>query len=351
MTVQDAAADPLAEWDFELPPERIARHPLARRDSSRLLVVGDTRFDGHVHDLPALLRPGDLLVVNDVRVRRARIAARRESGGAVEVLVLRADAAEAEVLLRPARKLRAGETLLAGPGRIDVVERLDEGRARVRFRPSLAVIEDAVGSVPLPPYLDRAEELADRERYQTVYARESALAAAAAPTAGLHLTPELLADLEARGVERVAVTLEVGLGTFRPLTQQMLARGRLHPERYHVPERTWAAVERAGEEQRRVVAVGTTSVRVLESACGHGSGETDIFLQPGWQPRRVGALLSNFHLPRSSLLMLVAAFAGRERVLAAYAHAVRQGYRFFSYGDACFFPAPAPPPAGSARPG
>ncbi len=344
-------ADPLAAWDFELPPERIARHPLAERDASRLLVVGESLADAQVRDLPALLHPGDLLVVNDVRVRRARLAARRESGGAVEVLVLRADGDEGEVLLRPARKIREGEILVAGPGRVEVIARLDEGRARVRFSPSLDAIEASVGSVPLPPYLDRAEELADRERYQTVYARESALAAAAAPTAGLHLTPALLARLDARGVERVAVTLEVGLGTFRPLTAEMLARGRLHPERYLVPGHTWAAVERAGGEGRRVVAVGTTTVRVLESASGPGPGETDIFLQPGWQPRRVGALLSNFHLPRSSLLMLVAAFAGRERVLAAYAHAVREGYRFFSYGDACFFPAPAPAPAGNAAPG
>lgn len=334
-------ADPLAAWEFDLPPGQIARHPLPERDAARLLVVGEELADRQVREFPALLNPGDLLVVNDVRVRRARLAARRESGGAVEILVLRADGDEAEVLLRPARKIRAGEMLLAGPGKVEVIARLEEGRARVRFSPSLAAVEAAVGSVPLPPYLDRAEELEDRERYQTVYARESALAAAAAPTAGLHLTPHLLGQIDARGVERVAVTLEVGLGTFRPLTPEMLARGRLHPERYLVPGPAWAALERAEREKRRVVAVGTTTVRVLESASGPGPGETDIFLQPGWQPRRVGALLSNFHLPRSSLLMLVAAFAGRERVLGAYAHAVRSGYRFFSYGDASFFPAPA----------
>ncbi len=321
-----------------LPADQVARHPLAQRDGARLLVVDDTLQDRAVTDLPTLLRRGDVVVVNDVRVRKARIAARRDSGGAVEVLVLRADGDVAEVLVRPARKVRVGEVLRAGPGAIRVLEKFDEGRATVQFSPSLDAVEAAVGSVPLPPYLERAAEADDEARYQTIFARPSALAAAAAPTAGLHLSAELLDRLRGVGALVVAVTLEVGLGTFRPLTPQVLARGRLHPERFSVPGETWAAVSAARAEGRRVVAVGTTAVRVLESASGAGPGETDVFLREGWVPARVDALFTNFHLPRSSLLMLVAAFAGRERVLSAYAHAVAQGYRFFSYGDACFFP-------------
>lgn len=334
--------EPLAEWDFDLPPELIAQEPPPDRDGGRLLVVGERLEDRNIRDLPALLRADDLLVFNDVKVRRARLAARRATGGAVEVLVLRATGNEAEVLVKPARKIREGERLLAGPGEIELLAHLDEGRARVRFHPDLESIEAAVGSIPLPPYMARPATAADEDRYQTLFAREGALRAAAAPTAGLHFSPTLLAQLDTMGVERVPVSLEVGLGTFRPLTEVQVAKGELHPERFDVPESTWAAVERAQRAGRRVVAVGTTSVRVLESATGPGPGETRIFLREGWVPRRVGALFTNFHLPRSSLLMLVAAFAGRPRVLAAYAHAVAQRYRFFSYGDACFFPAPRP---------
>lgn len=333
--------DPLDEWDFPLPESAIARVPPVERDGGRLLVVGDPLHDLHVTDLPTLLRPGDLLVVNDVRVRRARLRAQRQTGGAVEVLVLRADGDEGEALVRPARKLRVGETLRAGSGEIEVLERFDEGRVRVRFSPSLESIEAEVGEMPLPPYLGRPADAEDASRYQTVYNQAGALRAAAAPTAGLHLSDRLLAQLDALGVERTSVTLEVGLGTFRPLTAEQLAAGQLHPERYTVPRETWAALERARVEGRRVVAVGTTVVRTLESATGPGPGETRILLREGWKPKRVGALLTNFHLPRSSLLLLVAAFGGRERVLSAYAHAVAAGYRFFSYGDACFFPAPS----------
>ncbi len=333
-------ADPLACWDYPLPPELIAQSPPAARDGGRLLVVDDALHDREVRDLPSLLRKDDLLVVNDVTVRRARLACRRQSGGAVEVLVLRATGGEGEGLLRPARKLREGERLTAGPGEVEVLEHLGEGRARLRFHPNLATLEAAVGAMPLPPYITRPAGRDDEQRYQTVFAHEGALRAAAAPTAGLHFSSELLARVAAAGVERVAVSLEVGLGTFRPLTAEQMERGELHPERFEVPEASWAAIERARREERRVVAVGTTAVRVLESATGPGAGETRIFLREGWVPRRVGALLTNFHLPRSSLLLLVAAFAGRDRVFAAYAHAVAQRYRFFSYGDACFFPAP-----------
>lgn len=334
--------EPLAEWDFDLPPELIAQEPPLDRDGGRLLVVGERLDDRSIRELPGLLRADDLLVFNDVKVRRARLAARRATGGAVEVLVLRATGNEAEVLVKPARKIREGERLLAGPGEIELLAHLDDGRARVRFHPDLACIEAAVGSIPLPPYMARPANVADEERYQTVFAREGELRAAAAPTAGLHFSPALLAQLDSLGVERVPVSLEVGLGTFRPLTEAQIAKGELHPERFDVPVDTWAAVERAQRAGRRIVAVGTTSVRVLESATGPGPGETRIFLREGWVPQRVGALFTNFHLPRSSLLMLVAAFAGRAAVREAYAHAVARRYRFFSYGDACFFPAPRP---------
>ena len=336
----------LGDWDFDLPGDLIAREPPVERDGGRLLVVDQGVHDYTVRDFPGLLQPGDLLVVNDVRVRRARLRARRESGGAIEILVLRSEGDRAEVLLRPARKVHVGDILSVGSGFAHVESRADEGRANLRFEPSLATIEAEVGEMPLPPYMGRPGDARDLERYQTVYARRGLLAAAAAPTAGLHLTPALLASLDASGVERAPLTLEVGLGTFRPVTEQVLASGQLHPERFVVPARTWTAVERAMRQGRRVVAVGTTSVRALESATGPGPGETRAFFRPGWQPSRVGALLTNFHLPRSSLLMLVAAFAGKDRVLAAYAHAIRRRYRFFSYGDACFFPRPGGWPAG-----
>lgn len=308
-------------------------------------MVGERLEDRQVRELPGLFRPGDLLVLNDVRVRKARLRATRQSGGAVEVLVLRdgdatAEGVLGEALVRPARKLRVGETLRCGSGHIEVLALLTEGLAQLRFSPSLATLEADVGEMPLPPYLDRPATADDERRYQTVYARPGPLQAAAAPTAGLHLSERLIAELSAMGVQRAQVTLEVGLGTFRPLTAATLASGKLHRERYVVPEAAWSAVESARRDGRRVVAVGTTVVRTLESATGPGPGETDILLVPGWRPQRVDALLTNFHLPRSSLLMLVGAFAGQERVLAAYRHAVQRGYRFFSYGDACFFPAP-----------
>ncbi len=338
--------DPLGGWDFELPDALIAKTPPRERDGGRLLVVGDALQDRQVRDLPAVFRAGDLLVLNDVRVRKARLRATRHSGGAVEVLVLRAGEADSdgelgEALVRPARKLHVGDTLRCGSGSIVVLALSGEGRAQLRFVPSLATLEADAGEMPLPPYLDRPADADDEHRYQTVYAVAGRLQAAAAPTAGLHLSERLLAELSAMGVQRAQVTLEVGLGTFRPLTAAMLASGKLHPERYVVPEATWRAIDNARREGRRVVAVGTTVVRTLESASGPGPGETDILLVPGWRPQRVDALLTNFHLPRSSLLMLVGAFAGQERVLAAYRHAVDARYRFFSYGDACFFPAPS----------
>ncbi len=324
-----ALARALAPFDFDLPDDRIARFPLAERDGARLLHIADSRADLRVRDLPELLGPGDLLVVNDVRVRRSRLRARRESGGDVEVLLV----GGGEALCRPSRRLREGEALRCGAvGAVVLEARLPDGRWRVRCEPDADTLADAVGELPLPPYLDRAPTAADDARYQTVFARRGPLAAAAAPTAGLHFTPELLAALEARGVARATVTLEVGLGTFKPLTAEQLARGELHPERYVLPEPTWAALGRA----RRVIAVGTTVARVLESAEGPGEGSSRLFIREGFPWRRVDALFTNFHLPRSSLLMLVCAFGGHARVLDAYRHAVGAGYRFFSYGDACF---------------
>jgi S-adenosylmethionine:tRNA ribosyltransferase-isomerase len=287
--------------------------------------------DRAIPDLPGLLGPGDLLVVNDVRVHPARLRAQRESGGRVEVLLV----GGGEALVRPARRLAEGERLRCGPGAVLLCERRGDGRWRVECEPDVDTLTAAAGEIPLPPYLGRAPSAADAERYQTVYARPPGdrrgdLRGAAAPTAGLHLTPRVLGALDARGVRRVSLTLEVGLGTFRPLGAEQIARGALHPERYEIPAATWDAVAGA----KRVVAVGTTVARALESATGPGAGVTELFIREGYPFRRVDVLLTNFHLPRSSLLMLVCAFGGRDRVLAAYAHAVASGYRFYSYGDA-----------------
>jgi S-adenosylmethionine:tRNA ribosyltransferase-isomerase len=324
--------DPLAPWDFVLPDACIAREAVEPRDAARLLCIGAARADRHVRDLPSLLRAGDLLVVNDVRVRRARLMASRASGGVVEVLLVADDRA----LCRPSRRLREGEVLRVGPdASVRLLAREEDGTWRVACVPDADTVAESHGAVPLPPYFGRDATEADARRYQTVYARRGPFAAAAAPTAGLHLTEDLLARLSAAGVELARVTLEVGLGTFKPLTEVQLASGELHEERYELPHATWEAVAATRARGGRVVAVGTTSVRVLESAEGPGSGRTRIFLRAGARFRRVDLLLTNFHLPRSSLLMLVTAFGGHARVMDAYAHAVAAGYRFYSYGDAC----------------
>jgi S-adenosylmethionine:tRNA ribosyltransferase-isomerase len=284
--------------------------------------------------LPTLVRPGDLLVFNDVHVHRARLRCRRASGGAVEVLLARPLGDAWEALLRPARRLAPGERLAAGDGYVELGDPLGGGSWRVRCSPAAAALVAAVGEVPLPPYLRRAARPEDEERYQTVYARAGEMEAAAAPTAGLHFTPALLAALDAAGAWRVSLTLEVGLGTFQPLDERALATGRLHPERYHLPRETWDAVLRTRAGGGRVVAVGTTVARVLEAATGPGVGETDIFIREGHPWQAVDVLFTNFHLPRSSLLMLVCAFAGRERILESYRRALALGFRFYSYGDA-----------------
>jgi len=353
------------DFEFELPQQAIAARPAEPRDAARLLVhelwgdsagaPGAAQPTRHVRvaDLPGALRAGDLLVVNDTKVLPARVRARRASGGRVEVLFLEASPTAAEprawrALVKPARKLAPGERLAAEGGASDVAVRaLDrEGDSAVwsvaleaegRATPVEALLAE-VGAMPLPPYITRAVEAADDERYQTLFARVPG--AVAAPTAGLHFTPGLVAALAERGVERTTVTLHVGAGTFLPVTAERVEDHVMHAERYVLSAEACAAVARTKARGGRVIAVGTTSVRVLESCARAdgslepGEGRTRLFLVPGAEFRVVDGLLTNFHLPGSTLLMLVAAFAGRERVLALYREALAQGYRFYSYGDA-----------------
>lgn len=345
----------LADFDFELPPERIAQEPVTPRDASRLLVLD--RDDGRVthrffRDLPDELREGDLLVLNDTRVLPARLIGSKPSGGRVEILLVEAVGGPPEAplwrCLLGASKKPAPGARLSFPGALEaeIVAR-EEPTWIVRLShpsrdPIGAVV--AVGSMPLPPYIRRdaadPRTPADRERYQTVFARR--LGAVAAPTAGLHFTPELLSRVRALGVDVAWVTLHVGLGTFLPVRAERIEDHRMHEEAYDVPEGTAHAISRARSRGGRVVAVGTTVVRTLETAAGEdgvvreGAGRSALFVTPGYAFRAVDAMVTNFHLPRSTLLMLVAAFAGRERVLSAYAQAVGAGYRFYSYGDAMF---------------
>ena len=333
-------------YDYPLPPQRIAQEPLAERDASRLMVL--ERASGRLshrlfRELPELLRPGDLLVTNRSRVIPARLLARRASGGAVEVLLVRPRSDGLwEAMLRPARRLPPGSEAEVAPGFRVRVEPGGAGALRhVRLLADDGDTAGAVerhGHVPLPPYIKRPDTAADRERYQTVFAREPG--SVAAPTAGLHFTPALLQRLAGRGIETASLVLHVGPGTFRPVEAQDVREHRVDAERFAIPEETAAAVGRARADERRVVAVGTTVTRALESAVGAdgalraGQSETGLVIVPGFRFRVVDALLTNFHLPRSSLLLLVSAFAGRERVLSAYAQAVAHGYRFYSYGDA-----------------
>lgn len=343
------------DFDYSLPADRIAQEPAARGEG-RLLVLDAEGAGRHrkVPDLRGLLHPGDLLVVNDTRVIPARIFGRRitEGGGEgarVELLLVEriGDSPEAtpewEVLAKPGRKTRPGTRLRfeGGPEgglTAEVLAKLGDGRHRVRFSEPVEPRLERLGHVPLPPYIKRPDRAEDRERYQTVFAERPG--AVAAPTAGLHFTPELLDRLEARGVPVARVTLHVGVGTFKPVTAELVHEHVMDEERYEVPEATAAAVREARRRRGRVVAAGTTVVRTLETAARDdgtvepGAGRTGLFIYPGFRFRAVDALLTNFHLPRSSLLMLVSAFAGRERVLAAYREAIDAGYRFYSYGDA-----------------
>ncbi|HEX3554729.1 MAG TPA: tRNA preQ1(34) S-adenosylmethionine ribosyltransferase-isomerase QueA [Thermoanaerobaculia bacterium] len=332
-----------SDFDYELPAASIAQEA-APRGESRLLVLDREGPDRHarVGDLPRLLRPGDLLVLNDTRVIPARLFGRRAgSSGKIELLLIeRLDELEWDALLKPGKRARPGTVIeLDESLHAEVIDKREDGRHRLRFSESVEPHLERLGHVPLPPYIHRPDTPEDRERYQTVYARSPG--AVAAPTAGLHFTERLLAEIAAAGVEIARVTLHVGIGTFKPVAVERIADHRMERERYAIGEQAAAAIRQAWERGGRIVAVGTTVVRTLESAALAGEGTvhpgshaTDLFITPGFRFQVVDALLTNFHLPRSTLLMLVSAFAGRERVLAAYEEAVREGYRFYSYGDA-----------------
>ncbi|HOB34832.1 MAG TPA: tRNA preQ1(34) S-adenosylmethionine ribosyltransferase-isomerase QueA [Bacillota bacterium] len=334
----------VSDFDFQLPEDLIAQQPCQKRDCSRLLILSrrtGTIEHKYFYHLPELLRAGDLLVLNDTKVLPARLFAAKDSGGRLELLLLTPGAEETwHCLVKPARRARVGTRLtFAGGLQGEIVAAGEQGQRTVRFSLAGAELQkkiEEIGQLPLPPYIRRP--LAEPDRYQTVYAARPG--AVAAPTAGLHFTDQVFARLKARGIDRVFLTLHVGLGTFRPVTAETVEEHRMHSEYYQIDAQAAAAVNRARAEGRRVVAVGTTAVRVLETAAGDdglvrpGSGWTDIFIYPGYSFKAVDALLTNFHLPRSTLLMLVSAFAGRELVLQAYQEAIARKYRFFSFGDA-----------------
>lgn len=335
-----------SDFYYELPQELIAQTPIAQRDHSRLMLLdkntGETEHR-HFYDLPELLNPGDCLVMNDSRVIPARLFGKRITGGAVEILLL-TDKGDGvwECLTRPGRKAKKGTELVFGDGELTAVveDEVQGGNRLIRFRYEGIFLEtlERLGRMPLPPYIH--EELKDSERYQTVYSREPG--SAAAPTAGLHFTPELLEKLKEKGVETAYLTLHVGLGTFRPVKENEIENHEMHSEYCIIPQETADAVNRTKERGGRVIAVGTTSCRTLESVAaedGHldpWSGWTNIYIYPGYKFKCLDALVTNFHLPESTLIMLVSALAGRENVLSAYAEAVREKYRFFSFGDAMF---------------
>jgi S-adenosylmethionine:tRNA ribosyltransferase-isomerase len=356
----------IADFDFHLPDELIAQEPLADRSASRMLHL--QRATGKYEDrkfvqFPELLRPDDLLVVNNSRVFPARLFGRRTGlhsqplssrnpaskdflQGQVEVLLTRQVAPlEWQALVRPGRKIQVGEKINFSPDlKAEVIGRGEFGERTLRFSPVADFFSavEQLGHVPLPPYIARDDRPQDRQRYQTVYARERG--SVAAPTAGLHFTPEILSRIRKRGIEMAEITLHVGLGTFQPVHVENIEEHKMHREVFSIAPEAVEKLNRALETKRRIVAVGTTTVRALEYAAAQnpngtisaGSGEADIFIYSGFQFRVIGALLTNFHLPQSTLLMLVSAFAGRENILRAYEHAVKERYRFFSYGDCMF---------------
>jgi S-adenosylmethionine:tRNA ribosyltransferase-isomerase len=329
----------LADFDYALPPELVAQAPLPQRSASRLLMVeGARRTDSHFVHLPQLLRAGDLLVMNDSRVLHARLLGRKDSGGQVEILVERLlDPSVVLAQVRASKSPKPGSRLrLEDALDVEVLGREDEFY-RLRFSGDAADLIERHGRLPLPPYIERKAEAPDELRYQTVYARERG--SVAAPTAGLHFDHDLLAELREMGVGIAHVTLHVGAGTFQPVRTRSLAEHRMHTERYLLPQATADAVAATRLRGGRIVAVGTTSLRVLESAAIEGglkvgAGETALFVTPGFQFRMADLLITNFHLPKSTLLMLVSAFGGLEEIRAAYRHAIATRYRFFSYGDA-----------------
>ena len=332
------------DYWYDLPEELIAQTPLERRDSSRLMVLDRETGDvshRHFYDIVEYLRPGDCLVMNDSRVLPARLLGHRPSGGAVEVLLLR-DLGDNrwECLCKPGRKMQVGNEVIFGSGELTAVVRevREDGNRVVEFQYEGIFLEvlERLGKMPLPPYIK--EELADQERYQTVYSRE--VGSAAAPTAGLHFTKELLEKIRAMGVQTAFVTLHVGLGTFRPVKAEQITDHHMHTELCMISEETASILNRTKAAGGRIICVGTTSCRTLESLVGEdgrfaaGSKWTDIFIYPGYRFKAMDGLITNFHLPESTLVMLVSAFAGREHVLNAYAEAVKERYRFFSFGDA-----------------
>jgi S-adenosylmethionine:tRNA ribosyltransferase-isomerase len=335
-----ARAHTVSDFDFELPPELIAQHPAAERSASRLLDnSGVSPTDRIFRELPGLLRAGDLLVFNDTKVVKARLYGEKASGGKVELLIERVlQGHEVVAHMKVSKKPLPGAVLtMAGGFQAELLGRWpEESGPLFRFRLSSEpyALMEAHGHVPLPPYIEHGDSADDERRYQTVFAR--APGAVAAPTAALHFDEALLDELEARGVQRASVTLHVGAGTFQPVKVDNIADHMMHSERYEVPEATQRAIADCRTRGGRVVAVGTTTVRTLESWArfGRASGETEIFITPGFEFQLVDLLITNFHLPKSTLMMLVSAFAGYENVMALYARAIRHGYRFFSYGDA-----------------
>jgi S-adenosylmethionine:tRNA ribosyltransferase-isomerase len=337
------------EFDYHLPEELIARYPAPERDGSRLMLL--ERSSGTIahslfRDITDHLRPGDLLVLNDTRVIPARLFGRKATGGRVEIFLVQREEAEAErwrCLMRSSKGMRPGQVVtLAGAMTARVVERLEPEGWLMEFQGEepFSVWLEREGKMPLPPYLQRPADASDHQRYQTVFARSAG--AVAAPTAGLHFTRQLLDHLGERGVATTCLTLHTGLGTFQPVRVERVEEHRIHRERYRISQETSKAIRATRERGGRVVAVGTTSARTLEYAADGnggvrpGSGEADIFIYPGYRFKVVDALVTNFHLPQSTLIMLVSAFAGKEFVFRAYQEAVRRGYRFYSYGDAMF---------------
>lgn len=363
----------VSDFHFHLPDELIAQEPLAARDASRMLHVQRTTgqwSDREFRDFPILLRPGDLVVFNNTRVFPARLYGRRKGAhaqpvgphnsaardflhGRIEVLLTRqlsTNPNDWECLVRPGRKIGIGERLFFGDQdelQAEVLARGEFGERRIRFQPAFQNEDDffaaldRIGHIPLPPYISRADSSRDRERYQTVYAHLRG--SVAAPTAGLHFTPEVLDRIRQRGVETAEITLHVGLGTFQPIRVERIEDHKLHSEPYSISPAAASVINQALLNSRRIVAIGTTTVRTLEHAVRIGAGSivpglaaADLFIYPGFEFKAIQAMLTNFHLPQSSLLMLVSAFAGRENVLRAYAHAVSEKYRFYSYGDCMF---------------
>lgn len=335
----------LSDFDFELPQELIAQYPLSERTASRLLHISDSVLeDGVFTDVEKLLRPGDLLIANNTRVIKARLLGHKNTGGAVEALIERVTGENTAIaMVRASKSPKPGATLSfeaeGKTARAEVTGREGEFFKLCFESPVLDVLE-AFGKVPLPPYIEHAADKSDEGRYQTVYARYPG--AVAAPTAGLHFSEALLGRLKDKGVDIEYVTLHVGAGTFQPVRVENLSEHHMHSEWYSMPEETARRINEAKAQGRRVVAVGTTSLRTLESAAdrvGHveaGARDTRLFIMPGYEFKIVDALITNFHLPKSTLVMLVSALVGRERILEAYRHAVAARYRFFSYGDACF---------------